>query len=1145
MPITVTDADYDSSLNLTVPSKEITSGFGGSETLTLSDELSTFRILKALLSETLTLSDEVAAGPSLSETLTLTDEVEIKSTIAVKDADYDSGLLTQEPPAGWVLVNASQTVKAISLDIPFGYAENSRAVKAHVQQYGANTKSIISDIVYYSWRTKPVQANIETHGYTHRTIRTKVELKGESTKTVRANVIRKGKTLKEVQAKIWYDSSKTLRSVRAKIGEPANTKPITLKVGFPKTTRPVGLKTPTGYKEIWKPVNLKVEKYSKLVTRIIVADTRQTTRGVYTKLVSLNVAKFPYNTRSVMANVILQGESIKIVKCNVLQTTGTETRTIGCDVNKSRQIMAIGCNVLIPYGESVKAVSLNIWSDAGESTKSVGLSASKVSESVKAVSLNIWSDSGESIKSVGLSSAKHQKTYRNVEADVSPTHRWTPVSCDIVNSSKTHRWITVDVINEAWSYIWKRINTKIEKYAQHTKNIRARRKVQVNVWHVDTSNIRRVSVNVSAPAVNTRPVKLKIHLYKVYGTITDENDDPVKDATVFLYKPAGSGEFFTAKTATTSSAGYYEIPEIPYGDYQVIVIKQAHDLYFSSFTIDGDHVDVQKDMPSYTVGKDTCIEEIMNPKGDLFRFQVLYDEVFADGTRIIDMLILWGDLYGTLPTWYRETDGIFMVESPTSARLTVLQDFFETGGSREEGKDDHFVNETENVSWFLWKSTLYHSNFIGFVVRCHTRGEPFTVLSTNIGGQYQIPDTPQDEDVPPDDRLPPGGGGGGGASADSVPHPGSETSSPGNKHVIVPSHPTPGIVTPAEPHEPYTPPSPPSPPPPPPPPLPYTARSVRCSVRYYVRCVPTEHLALGYGPGYTTFPTISGFILTYPILTATSRSVRCNVIPSSLESSVKHIRCMVNDHVVANVKPVRCVVNQYVYTSSEVTRPISCTVTLPANTKSVVCKVDLGLLLAPELIPVSGEVEVIDQETGLMLYICHVADDGWYTFSVPSDHCYIIILSRFGYRSHMQIICIGTTPLVDRNTSYYGGPPFECTINCYYYTRAFEFPGLYAIRGGTIYGHVYNSRTLKPICNALITVDDFGGYVAVSDENGYYKVFTTPGIHDMVCSRGREYKRAEASVEITSDVEQDFYLDPVVRVGITFTGGLTHKPIYI
>ena len=154
-------------------------------------------------------------------------------------------------------------------------------------------------------------------------------------------------------------------------------------------------------------------------------------------------------------------------------------------------------------------------------------------------------------------------------------------------------------------------------------------------------------------------------------------------------------------------------------------------------------------------------------------------------------------------------------------------------------------------------------------------------------------------------------------------------------------------------------------------------------------------------------------------------------------------------------------------------------------------------------------------------------------------------MSRFGYRPHTEIVCIGKTNLVDRNVTEFGGPVFECEINCYYYIRAFEFPALYAIRGGRIFGHVYNSHTLKPLPNALITVDGFAGYVAVSDENGYYTVLTEKGIHQAECSRGKAYKRAKATVVISSDVEQDFYLDPIVRVGITFTGGLTHKPIYL
>jgi hypothetical protein len=144
----------------------------------------------------------------------------------------------------------------------------------------------------------------------------------------------------------------------------------------------------------------------------------------------------------------------------------------------------------------------------------------------------------------------------------------------------------------------------------------------------------------------------------------------------------------------------------------------------------------------------------------------------------------------------------------------------------------------------------------------------------------------------------------------------------------------------------------------------------------------------------------------------------------------------------------------------------------------------------------------------------------------------------------MQEICIGYTSLVDRNTKEYGGDIFDCEINCYYYIRGFEFPALTQAVIGKIYGHVYNSRTLEPISNALVNVDDYA-WGATTDENGYYEVFVVTGTHEMECSHGKRYKRAEATAVVASDTEQDFYLDPVVRVGITFTGGLTHKPIYM
>ena len=221
-------------------------------------------------------------------------EKEYSHTVSLSDINYlvwgdlegpPSYVYYTAPSVGWMdefrvrkyaspepdcsIKTMGETVKSIGLNVHVKPA-NCKTVKtvieqhgfsvkditALIHQYGAAVKDIIADIVYYSWRTKPVTATVTTHGYTHRLIKTKVELRGEITKTVTTNVIRRGKTLKNIQTKIWWNSSKTLRNVRAKIGEPANTRHITLKVGFPKTTRPVRLKTPTGYKEIWKRVSL-------------------------------------------------------------------------------------------------------------------------------------------------------------------------------------------------------------------------------------------------------------------------------------------------------------------------------------------------------------------------------------------------------------------------------------------------------------------------------------------------------------------------------------------------------------------------------------------------------------------------------------------------------------------------------------------------------------------------------------------------------------------------------------------------------------------------------------------------------------------------------------------------------------------------
>ncbi|GAI06226.1 unnamed protein product, partial [marine sediment metagenome] len=267
---------------------------------------------------------------------------------------------------------------------------------------------------------------------------------------------------------------------------------------------------------------------------------------------------------------------------------------------------------------------------------------------------------GTAFKSVRANIPTPGTTYRVVSADIRPTHRWTPISCNVVHPSLTHRTVKTNVVSSIWSLTYRKIIGKIEKYAEHTKNLRARRIIKANVYFVEARNTRSVSLNVQTHAENTRNVKLKIHQYTVYGTITDEAANPVKDAIVFLYKQ-GSGEFIATKTTQTNSSGYYEISDVPYGNYTIIAIKQARDLNFSPVVVNGSHVNIEKNMPLYKVGKDTCLEEIMSPRGDLFRFQVLYDEVFPDQSRTIDILLIWGDLYNQLPTYYRETDGIFMV----------------------------------------------------------------------------------------------------------------------------------------------------------------------------------------------------------------------------------------------------------------------------------------------------------------------------------------------------------------------------------------------------------------------------------------------------------------------------------------------------
>jgi len=1020
---------------------------------------------------------------------------------------------------------SSQTVKAIGLNVHVKPTE-CKTVKTSVERLWTSTKSvglsvgksgftekdIVTSVVYYSWRTKPVQT------------------------------------------KIWWNSGKTIRSVRAKVGEPANTKYVVAKLGFPANTKPVSLHTPVGYNESEKTVQLKVEKYSEMVTRIVVADTRQTAYSYITKPVSLNIGKYPYNGKSITAKVEHLGESIKPVSCDIWLAKGQSIKSVGCKVNKSRQIIDVGLSIQEDTGESAKQVGLNvamsgesgkpvglsIWSDLGETIKPVSLSVEMRGKSYKPVGLSIWSDLGETVRPTGLSAeipgeahqsvrlsvwsglsetvktivvsvATYPETYKAVRANVSPTHRWIPVSANIVRSGVNYRAVKTNVINEVWAFNWQSINARIEKYAAHTKNIRARRKVQAKVEYFDGFHIRLVSANVSVPTANTRAVKLKIHMYSVYGTIADEEDNPVKDAVVFLYK-RGSGEFITGKTTKTDSSGYYEIPEVPYGAYDVIVIKQAHTLNFGPIIVDGAHVDVEKNMPLYKVGKDTCLEEIMSPQGDIFRFQVLYDEVFPNHTRTIDILLIWGDLYGKLPTYYRETDGIFMVESPSSARLTALHDFWETGGERSQGKDDHFITPINNVSEFMWRASLYYPNFIGFIVRCTTRGDVYTILSANIGG-----------------------------------------------HIVE------GLISPEEPGE-VTPHS--------YPPL-YskstTTRPIGC-------CLPL--------PGIAGCPTACtravGLCRDY--ISQSIKSVKCHITLPTRKQSTRPVKCYITTRGVTT-RPVGCCLPLpgivgcpgvttrpigLTIKGSITSRPVRCRIHPPGvNTKTVKCYVRYpvlckligplppvpyppgyssfptvsGFILDESRHPTSGTVDVIDKETGILLYHCDVGPDGWYSFAVPPNRCYILAMCKPGYQCQMVEVCIGTTPVVDRNVTEFGGPPFECEINCYYYTRAFAFALLVPLADYYVYGHVYNSKTLEPLENVLVVAGDYEG-TAVTDANGYYKMNIPAGTHHLEASK-REFKRGEAEVTIASGVEQDFYLDPVVRVGITFTGGLTHKPIYM
>jgi len=1167
-------------------------------------------------------------------------------------------------------------------------------------------------------------------------IQAKIELLNANTKSVTANVIRTGKTLRDVQTKIWWDSGKTIRKVRAWIGEPATTKHITAKVGFPATTRKVGLKTPLGYRETWRRVRLKAEKYSEIVTRIVVADTRQTAYSYVTKPVGLNIGKYPYNAKTVTTKVEQYGKSIRVVRCNILLAKGQSIKSVGCKVNKSRLLINVRCNVTPPppgqtlktvktniwsdlgetvrpvglfvrrYGEAHKPVKLSVWSDLGETVRPVGLFVGRYGEAHKPVKLSVWSDLGETVKTIVASVVTYPETYKAVRANVSPTHRWIPVSANIVRSGMNYRPVKANIINEVWSYSWRGIATKIQKYASHTKNVRARRKVQTSIKYYEGYHIRPVSVNVNVPTANTRAVKLKIHMFKVYGTITDENGNPVKDATVFLYK-RGSGEFITAKTTKTNHEGYYEIPEVPYGKYYVLAIKLAHDLVFSPIVMNGKHIDIEKNMPCYTVSKDVCVEEILSPIGDVFRFQVIYDETFDDGTRVIEILLIWGDLYGNLPTRYRDTDGIFMVETPEVARLTVVHDFWETGGSREEGKDDHFLKPVlhelpsnkcyckncrcviekepgteeipcselrcpycgnyslsdtyytyeptteypSDVTWFTWKASLYRPNFIGFIVRCVTRADVYTILSLNIGGYYDIPSTPPSEPVPPGERLPPGGGG--------TPGIGGGGRGSGNINVIASPQPEPGVNVPRTPciegthevfeycpdgitekrwrdciggkwvegslvccegehevleycpdgitekrwrdciggkwvegsqecppeceegtHEVleycpdgitekrwrdciggkwvygsqvcpieritrpvrtnvYVPPT--------------CFRQVRCTVKRRITCRPTIYLPPPSRPGIYKYPNIMGYILSRPQWSQNVKTVTVSI--GSPGSTAKQITAKIG--LPATSRTVRCTVNYYVTAATRAIRTNIAEHIAASNTKRVSCKLPLFergyssrtirmniLKVSKYPVPVSGELLVIDVETGYLLYVCKIGNDGFYSFSVPPNKCYYLIINKYGYRSRMEEICIGDITLVDRNTKEYGGDIFDCEMNCYYYIRGFEFPPLEPSVMSKIYGHVYDARTLKPIRFALVSVDD-GLFAVSSDENGYYEVFVDAGTHKVRCSRGRRYKPVEATVVMKSDVEQDFYLTPIALRRVVFTGGLIHKPIYM
>jgi len=1106
-----------------------------------------------------------------------------RTRIVHLNVETESGRVVEEPITTEYLAYLvlGQTLKSVGLNIAFGYAEEKKSVRARVGFRGTNTKSVAANPVYYGWRTKniglnipfaynenlkdiqakiellsantksitanvirkgkslrSIQARIETHGYTQCSVQTRVELRGETTKIVSANVAYMSKSLRNVQTKIWWDSGKTVRTVQARVGKPATIKPVTVKCGFPKTARSVRLKTPIGYKEIWKTVQLKVEKYSEIVTRIVVADTRRTTYGFVTKPVGLNIGKYPYNAKTITTKVEQYGESVKPVSCDIWLAKGQSVKPVSCKVNKSRQIINVGLSIheytgestrpvglsVQPYGETVKPVGLSVWSDLSETVKPVGLSAVIPGEAHKPVKLSVWSDLSETVKPVGLFVVSYPETYKAVRANVSPTHRWIPVSANVVRSGMNYRAVKANIINEVWAFDWQSINARIEKYAAHTKNIRARRKVQVSIKYYEGYHIRPVSVNVNVPTANTRAVKLKIHMYKVYGTITDEEGKPVKDATVFLYK-RGSGEFITAKTTKTNSAGYYEIPEVPYGNYHVIVIKQARTLNFGPITINGAHVDVKKDLPLYKASKDTCLEEIMSPRGDLFRFQVLYDEVFPDKSRIIEILLIWGDLYNQLPTYYRETDGIFKVETPASAKLTVLHDFFETGGKRSEGKDDHFITPTKDVSEFMWRASLYHPNFIGFIVRCNTRGNVYTILSTNIGGYIdKVSASPEEPGV-----------------VTPRPYPvRAKTSRP-----VRCCLPLPGIVGCPN----------------------ACTREVRCRLPLPGATIRKISCCVNCIKGESVRPIGCDVELPYG---TTSRPVLCHLPYRG--TNTKSVGCCLPLPGIVGCpnfcsRPVKLCTDYYIAAN---TKLVKSNVELPigTNTKSVKCYVrypvicDLvgrlpgllypgyvsyptvsGFILDESRQPTSGTVDVIDKETGILLYHCDVGDDGWYTFAVPPNRCYILVMCKPGYQCRMLEICIGETPVVDRNVTEFGGPPFECEINCYYYNRAFEFPPLVPLEDYYVYGHVYNSKTLEPLEGVFIVAGDYEG-TCVTGPDGFYKIHLPAGTHDLVATK-RGFKRAKATVVISSGVEQDLYLDPIIPRRITFTGGLIHKPIYI